>query len=98
MNCKPAVIHALGCEPLEGLYPAGGVGSPGDLLGWYPPPHTPTLHCLGSLCCWSAHKNGEQSAQVPAHHHGDLHSSSRSLSKDPVPPSGSAWHVDRNGS
>ena len=65
---------------------------------WDGPPHrTPTLQCLGSLCCWSAHKNSEQSAQVPAHHHGDRQSSSRSLSKDPVPPSGSAWHVDRNG-
>lgn len=62
-----------------------------------PPPHTPTLQCLGSLCCWYAHKNSEQSAQVPAHHHGDRHSSSWSLSKDPVPPSGLAWHVDRKG-
>lgn len=62
-----------------------------------PPHHTPTLQCLGSLCCWYAHKNSEQSAQVPAHHHGDRHSSSWSLSKDPVPPSGLAWHVDRKG-
>ena len=73
------------------------MGSPGDLLGWSPPHHSPTLQCLGSLCCWSACKNSERSAQVPAHHHGDCHSSSRSLSKDPVPPSGLAWHVDRKG-
>lgn len=97
MNCKPAVIHALGCEPLEDPYGAGAVRSPGDLLGWSPPPHTPTLQCLGSLCCWYAHKNSEQSAQVPAHHRGDRHSSSWSLSKDPVPPSGLAWHIDRKG-